>query len=597
MNGASAPRFQRFANNALISGEAITVKSAPQPSGPTASISLPSLDEIGETVVVTASLATIHSVRDLLCRPSHTDTGPGEGGMCDDSPKSDSEMDPIALYMDVLLDDDTPIVCLNPVRAPKILTRTFTIPETAAADEFCTAFNGALINLSLFGAAHRASVTHASPPGLLVLRPRVKKASGPRVRGESAWTRAPLWSSDAWPALMIDRLSDLLPSDDQNESRFRLLPTLSVNMYGDWVLAVVPPAGKFNSFASAVSLQHILIDSVVPPITWYISVSRSQLSGANPALASRLLSAACAHFDPDLSVSWMEPGLHQSHWVMAGEAPASFSPHSSGRLVVNVGSVRVDVVCEAALRSETAANQLTSTATRSIPTGPASRSPPVPAAAAPIVAPSRVSYASIAAAAPDSVLADRQNKSSAVLAAGATTMAASHAGAAATSNGNVTVTASPSLPADSSNRGKRLRSDESAAAPTMRPAPPPPRPNGSEVAASTAAAGPKPAILGRREKPPTLNSTSGGTSARSVPVSQAPLPTKPSAATPDTDLVPGSGPLPQNAVAAAAIAARCILSEQPTAAATRSASAKSGSAPAAQLPPTSATAKSAMSTD
>ena len=265
---------------------------------------------------------------------------------------------------------------------------------------------------------------------------------------------------------------------------------------------------------------------------------------------------------------------------------------------MNVGSVRVDVVCEAALRSEPTANQLTSTATRSIPTGPASRSPPVPAAAAPIVAPSRVSYASIAAAAPDSVLADRQNKSSAVLAAGVTTMAASHAGAAATSNGNVTVTASPSLPADSSNRGKRLRSDESAAAPTMRPAPPPPRPNGSEVAASTAAAGPKPAILGRREKPPTLNSaTSGGTSARSVPVSQAPLPTKPSAATPGTDLVPGSGPLPQNAVAAAAIAARCILSEQPTAAATRSASAKSGSAPAAQLPPTSATAKSAMSTD
>ena len=109
MNGASAPRFQRFANNALISGESITVKSAPQPSGPTASISLPSLDEIGETVVVTASLATIHSVRDLLCRPSHTDTGPGEGGMCDDSPKSDSELDPLALYMDVLLDDDTPI--------------------------------------------------------------------------------------------------------------------------------------------------------------------------------------------------------------------------------------------------------------------------------------------------------------------------------------------------------------------------------------------------------------------------------------------------------------------------------------------------------
>ncbi|MFN9907190.1 MAG: hypothetical protein ACK56F_13905 [bacterium] len=123
------------------------------------------------------------------------------------------------------------------------------------------------------------------------------------------------------------------------------------------------------------------------------------------------------------------------------------------------------------------------------------------------------------------------------------------------------------LPTNSGSiRGKRLRSDEPAAATSAMSLTPPAIKARSEAAASTIAADPKPAVLLRR-KPTRTSSASAAVSVKPLAVTVAlndSDPVKAPAAVTDGINLMSSLPdplLPHNAITAAAIAASYMQSE------------------------------------
>ena len=304
------------------------------------------------------------------------------------------------LFVEVLLSaDPAAALVLNP-RAPKCVTHELALPDGEAARDFAAVFNETIVELGVFGLAWPATLTPG--PSTLSVRPAVKRAAN-ASHGQPSWTRAKRWSAESWPVAVADAITKLAwsgadPSLDENVLRLMRRAmnfTLSANRFGDWVLCLTPPPGRWREFMACLPGCDLVVDAIAPPLQWVVSVARTCLPAATPALAIRVMEAARRHFDPLGTVVWAPLALHSDHWVSVGEASTAFVPESGGRVVVSAGSAAIPAICERCLRGDPLPNQSASGAIpvhRTIPTGPAARvtmtsiarvatpvAPPVPA--------------------------------------------------------------------------------------------------------------------------------------------------------------------------------------------------------------------------
>ena len=293
------------------------------------------------------------------------------------------------LYVEILLAaDPATALVLNP-RTPKCVTHVLELPDGDCARAFAAVFNEAVVDLGLFGLAWPATLSPG--PSTMSVRPAVKRAKNP-VQGQPAWPRAKRWGSESWPVAVIDAITKLSWSGADpclGEGALRLMRrainfSLSANRFGDWVISLTPPPGRWREFMAILPALDLVVEAVSPPLQWIVSTARAALPAATPALAMRVMEAARRHFDPHGSVTWAPLVLHCDHWVSVGEAAAAFAPATGGSVSVSVGhgDAVVPVSCERGSRGDPV-NGCDPVTRRTIPTGPAIRGATALAAASP----------------------------------------------------------------------------------------------------------------------------------------------------------------------------------------------------------------------